>query len=82
MTYGQLPQPRPNRQIPDANSSCGYATILARQPFLRCPECGGRWSANPGDYWDRDKGKEITCGECETPLVLVDEVSTLLPVEV
>lgn len=43
------------------------------RPFLHCPACDARYSANAGDYWDRDKREVIRCVRCEEPLMRVRE---------
>ncbi len=68
MTYGQLPSPRPGRDLPN-----GRGHVKARQPMLICSAgCDGEYSANPGDYWLTPKTEVITCGECGEPMRLVD----------
>jgi hypothetical protein len=38
-------------------------------PFLYCEICGGQYSANAGDYWDRPKDQVMAC--CGEPMRLV-----------
>lgn len=65
MRYKDLPQPRSNTPLK------GGGTLLARQPVLYCRGCGEAYSANPGDYWDRE-GEIAPCEACDTPLVLAE----------
>lgn len=80
MTYAELPQPVPDTPIGDAG-----ARMIARQPILYCPSCGGEFSANPGDYWQQDRDAEITCdctaddGDFRQPLELVWKRTILVP---
>lgn len=73
MTYGQLPQPRPDTVLK------GGGRLLARQPVLLCRACGETFSANPGDYWNRAKGAEIMCDGCDEPMVLAEQRHVTIP---
>jgi len=48
------------------------------RPFLHCPACDTRYSANAADYWDRDKCEVIRCWRCEEPLLRVREETRLV----
>jgi hypothetical protein len=41
------------------------------RPILVCTGCGGEYSADAGDYWDRPASKHIQCGECGCAVKLV-----------
>lgn len=48
--------------------------MLATQPVLFCRSCGGHWSAHPGDYFMASPTSEITCQDCDEPLVLAEPI--------
>ena len=54
--------------------------------FLYCPECGVRYSATAGDYWNMPPEATFTCsggGEHdETPMILATEQRQIVPVTV
>lgn len=52
-------------------------TLTVIQPaswmFLYCPECSGRFSADPDDYWYMAPLTPFTCEECGCDMVLAEE---------
>jgi DNA replicative helicase MCM subunit Mcm2 (Cdc46/Mcm family) len=55
MRYRDLPPARPDVRRPDGS------ILLSQQPFLYCSVCGGRYSADRGDYFMVDQATEIRC---------------------
>ena len=57
--------------------------------FLYCPDCGARYSATPGDYWQSPADHAFTCEHGEdpqdlpdgpTPMILAVEQCAIVPV--
>lgn len=48
-------------------------------PFLYCGECGARYSANAGDYWNVPKDRPVEC-ECGEPMILALEKTRIVSV--
>lgn len=76
MTYGEL------RQVPAADLSHVTSNLNLR---LWCPCCEESYSAQPGDYWDRDDDELIRCVSCldaigaSEPLELMAERTVMVP---
>jgi len=45
--------------------------------ILHCPNCGGEWSGNAGDYWDLPNDYIFHCVDCGVGLELVNKVVTV-----
>jgi hypothetical protein len=47
--------------------------MTGQRPFLHCPQCLARYSANRGDYFWKRPNEPFDCDACEIPLELVIE---------
>lgn len=57
--------------------SGGYQEAV--RPVLYCRSCGDTYSATPGDYWNADAGKVLTCDTCGEPLELAHKLTVYVP---
>lgn len=73
--------PVTKRDLPDVHGrklkDGGYVEPV--RPVLYCRTCGASYSASPGDYWNVEGGKALTCGDCGEPLELAHRLRAYVP---
>lgn len=73
--------PVTKRDLPDVQGRklANGAYIEPVRPVLYCRSCGATYSATPGDYWNAEGGKVLTCDECGEPLELAHKLTRYVP---
>lgn len=66
LTVGELPRLSDSTEHKRPDGTRYY--VLNRNPFLYCPHCHGRYSANRSDYWAAAPSTVLRCSDGHLPI--------------